>query len=60
MCGALADAFRSSIDGCPVALAPDPPDVEIRRWRSMTVTNYGSRVATSRAEQEEVLRIQMN
>ena len=50
MCGALADAFRTGLDGIPPVPHREPSVADLARWHSMTVTMYSDHMGPDYAQ----------
>ena len=50
MCGALADAFRSGLDGIPPVPHREPSASDLARWNTLTVTSYSSHMGPDYAK----------
>ena len=49
LCGALAEAFRVQLDLLDVKDTEMPPEADIAKWKSMTVTEYSSHIGADYA-----------
>lgn len=49
LCGALAAAFHDQLDTLEVKNTEMPPEADIAKWQSMTVTHFGSHIGADYA-----------
>ena len=49
LCGAIAEAFRDQLDSLVVKDTEMPPEADIAKWKSMTVTKYSGHIGADYA-----------